>query len=204
MRGRWLVLVALVGVTVILAYALLVPGGGPAGGGETVVSPPPLPSFLEGVKPGIRVSSPAFGEGERIPVRYTCDGEDVSPPLRLENVPGDAKSLALIVYDPDAPVGWFTHWLLYSIPPTVSEIPEAVPKKPEVPGLGLQGVNDFGYTGYGGPCPPRGHGVHRYVFLVVALDSEPRLSPGMTYHQLVEAIRKHVIAYGYTYGTYSR
>ena len=174
------------------------------GGGGSAVSVP-LPGWLGSAPRVIEVSSPDFSMGGRIPERFTCDGEDVSPEILIGNVPPEAKSIALIMYDPDAPAGWFTHWVLYDVPPTVARIPRAVPPRPVVEGLGLQGVNDFGRIGYGGPCPPRGHGVHRYIFLVVALDV-PRtgLPPGASLGQLVERIQGHIVGYGYTYGTYSR
>ncbi len=204
-RRRWLLAAAVLaaaGIGLLLAAL----GWGPAGGGGGVAStPPPLPSWLEGKPRVIRVASPAFEEGGVIPSRYTCDGEDVSPELLIEGVPGGARSIAVYVYDPDAPMGWFTHWTLYDVRPGVGRIPEAVPPRPVVEGLGLQGLNDFGRVGYGGPCPPPGHGRHRYVFLVLALDT-PRLQlpPGASPGEFVEAVRGHVVAYGYTYGVYSR
>ncbi|MCE4611822.1 MAG: YbhB/YbcL family Raf kinase inhibitor-like protein [Desulfurococcales archaeon] len=169
------------------------------------VGPPPLPGYLEGVEKIIEVSSPVFSEGSRIPARYTCDGEDVSPPLRVEGVPEGAESLVVVVYDPDAPRGWFTHWILYDVPATVNEVPEAVPPEPLVEGLGAQGVNDFGRLGYGGPCPPRGLGAHRYVVLVIALDTPSlNLPPGAALEDVETAMAGRIIGYGYTYFTYSR
>ncbi|KSW12765.1 hypothetical protein CF15_06540 [Pyrodictium occultum] len=165
----------------------------------------PLPELVAGAPRSIEVASPAFSEGGRIPSRYTCDGGDVSPPLLLKGVPEKARSLLILVYDPDAPGGVFIHWLLYSIPPATTYIPEAVPKTPVVQGLGVQGRNSFGRIGYNGPCPPRGDRPHRYVFLVVALDvPSTGLGPGATWKTLEERVRGHVLAYGYTYGLYSR
>jgi phospholipid-binding protein, PBP family len=113
--------------------------------------------------------SPSFKDGDVIPRRHTCDGDDVSPRLEWEGQPPNARSFALIMYDPDAPMGTFIHWVIYNIPASVRSIPEGVQKEAEsLPGLGLQGVNDFGYLGYGGPCPPRGHGPHRYYFALHA------------------------------------
>jgi len=172
-----------------------------------VASPPPLPDFVRGVEESITVRSPAFDPGARIPSRYTCEGDDVSPRLEISGVPGNAGSLVLIVYDPDAPIGWFTHWILYDIPPTTKSIREGagVRGRGVIEGLGLQGLNDFGFIGYGGPCPPRGHGVHRYVFLVLALrDKSIGLSAGAGFRQVAERVRGRILAYGYTYGTYSR
>ncbi len=152
-----------------------------------------------------RLYSPAFQNGERIPAKYTCDGEDVSPPLRWEEVPEGTKSLVLIVYDPDAPTGTFIHWVLYNIPATVNELPEGVPKdEPVVEGIGVQGMNDFGYIGYGGPCPPPGHGAHRYFFALHALDVELRVRPGARADEVLKAMKDHVIGYAVLMGTYER
>lgn len=152
-----------------------------------------------------RLSSPSFGDGERIPVRHTCDGEDVSPRLEWVGAPEGARSFALIMYDPDAPAGTFVHWVLYNVPGGLRYIEEGVPRAPTVPGLGIQGVNDFGFHGYGGPCPPRGHGEHRYFFALHALDVEDvGLGPGATAAQLVDRIKRHVIGYAVLMGRYSR
>ncbi len=151
----------------------------------------------------LKVSSPVFNNGERIPDKYTCMGKDVSPPLTIENIPKDTVELALIMYDPDAPIGIFYHWLLYAIPPDKNNLPEAIPRE-ETTEYGVQGINDFGNIGYGGPCPPPGHGVHRYYFLVVALKEEIGLAPGANAREVLDAISGKVIGYGVLYGTYSR
>ncbi len=151
----------------------------------------------------IEVSSPAFKHGDRIPDKYTCVGPDVSPPLIIKGVPEDATELALVMYDPDAPGGVFYHWLLYSIPRDTSELPENVPKD-ETTVYGVQGRNDFGRIGYGGPCPPRGHGTHHYYFLVLALESEIGLGPGAAPRGFLQSIEGKVLAYGVLMGTYSR
>lgn len=151
------------------------------------------------------LETPAFEDGGWIPARYTCDGEDVSPPLRWRNVPGAARSFALIAYDPDAPAGTFIHWVIYDIPAGVRELPEGVPRTPEVPGLGVQGVNDFGSTGYGGPCPPRGHGPHRYYFALHALDVETLgLPPGARADEVYKRMRRHVVGHAVVMGRYER
>ncbi|GAB6148061.1 YbhB/YbcL family Raf kinase inhibitor-like protein [Stetteria hydrogenophila] len=151
------------------------------------------------------LESPAFGDGARIPSRYTCDGEDVSPPLRWSGAPGEARSFALIMYDPDAPVGTFIHWVIYDIPADASGLPEGVPAKERLEGLGLQGVNDFSRVGYGGPCPPRGHGAHRYYFALHALRVETLgLPPRATADEVVEAIKPHVVGHAVLMGTYER
>ncbi|MET1160499.1 MAG: YbhB/YbcL family Raf kinase inhibitor-like protein [Thermoprotei archaeon] len=150
----------------------------------------------------IRVES-VFKNGERIPVKYTCEGSDVSPPLRLSNIPSGTVELALVMYDPDAPIGTFYHWLLYGISPDKTELPEGILKEPET-SYGLQGINDFGDYGYGGPCPPPGHGTHRYYFLVVALKEKTGLKPGVRINDLMDRVKGKILGYGVLMGTYSR
>lgn len=195
-----LLVIAVIAVLVATAYIFWPrPGGAPA-----AAKPIPLPDFVRGVPAVITVRSSAFSNGSEIPRRYTCDGDNISPQIRIEGVPRNAKSLVLIVYDPDAPRGTFYHWLLYSIPPATREIPEGAGRKgvPNI-GVGVQGRNDFGYLGYGGPCPPPGK-PHRYVFLVVALDSEPTIPPGAGPSQVMNACKGHVIGYGVLVGLYGR
>lgn len=159
------------------------------------------------IRRGIEFSleSPAFSNGQRIPQRYTCDGEDISPPLTWRGQPEGTRSYVLIVYDPDAPAGTFIHWVLYNIPGNRSGLPEAVPRgRGVVEGLGVQGVNDFGFIGYGGPCPPPGHGVHRYFFALHALDTGLDLGPGATAQKVLSRMEDHVIGYAVLMGTYSR
>ncbi len=151
----------------------------------------------------LRVESKAFTNGSRIPGKYTCVGEDVSIPITIGNTPPNTKSLLLIMYDPDAPYHVFYHWILYNIPASTIEIPEGLEKTGETE-YGLQGVNDFGKVGYGGPCPSPGHGVHRYVVLVLALDKELDLDTKASLDQVISQASGHVIAYGYIIGTYSR
>ena len=151
----------------------------------------------------MRLHSPAFQYGQQIPRKYTCDGEDVSPPLIIEDVPGDAKALVIIVEDPDAPKRNFTHWVIYNIPPATRELPEGIPKVGETT-FGLQGVNDFGKIGWGGPCPPRGHGTHRYFFRLYALDTVLDLRPGATKEQVRAAMQGRVLAEAEYMGVYSR
>ena len=114
----------------------------------------------------MQVISPDFSEGGNIPKHFTCDGQDISPTLKIEGVPQAAKSLVLIADDPDAPSGTFTHWLIWNLRPDVTEILATTP-----PAGAVQGVNDFGRNNYGGPCPPSG--VHRYYFKLFALDTDP-------------------------------
>jgi Raf kinase inhibitor-like YbhB/YbcL family protein len=155
----------------------------------------------------IRLQSPAFLEGGAIPKTYGCDGKDVSPPLKWSGVPETARSLAVVVEDPDAPLGTWTHWVLFDLAADLRELNEGVPTAERVElGSGghsaLQGKNDFGKTGYGGPCPPGG--THHYVFRVFALDASPDLGPGATRQQLLRAIKGHVLAEGRLTGLYSK
>lgn len=152
----------------------------------------------EGRKMGeMKISSPAFAHNGGIPAKYTCDGADASPPLIIENVPGSAKSLALIVDDPDAPAGTWVHWVIWNIPAATAEIGEnAYP-----PGA-LQGKSDFGRTGYGGPCPPSGS--HRYFFKLYALDTTLELGPATTKKELERAMAGHVVGRAELVGVYKR
>ncbi|MGI9225343.1 MAG: YbhB/YbcL family Raf kinase inhibitor-like protein [Woeseiaceae bacterium] len=148
------------------------------------------------------LTSPAFDAGGSIPARYTGEAEDVSPALAWGNVPDGTRSFALICHDPDAPLVTpgqygFVHWVLYGIPGSVTDLPEGV-------GDYVQGVNNFGNAGYGGPMPPEGHGTHHYFFWLLAFDSEPDLEPGLTMWELLEKIEPSVIGMNRLVGTYSR
>ena len=151
----------------------------------------------------LTVSSSAFQEGDKIPAKYTCEGQDISPPLAWSELPAGTRSLALIVDDPDAPGGVFTHWLLFNIPPDSRELPEAVPTQAELASGALQGKTDFGRTGYGGPCPPPGR-PHRYQFTLYALDQPLDLEGGASKKQLLSAMEGHILAQGQLTGTYQR
>ncbi len=144
-----------------------------------------------------------FKNHERIPEKYTCDGEDISPPLEIVNLSDKAKSIAIIMDDPDAPFGTFTHWIIWNIPPT-SKIPEGIPLGKEIskPFKAYQGKNDFGKYGYGGPCPPPGK-PHRYFFKVYVLDTTLDLKDA-TKEQLISAMEGHIIQYGELVGIYGR
>jgi len=150
----------------------------------------------------IQVRSPAFEEGGMIPQRYACDGEDVSPPLTWESGPEGTKSIALICDDPDAPSGTFVHWVLYDLPGDTQELPENMPRSTMLPSGAKQGVNGFGMTTYGGPCPPRG--THRYFFKVYALDAMTNLPPGRSKADLLKAIEGHILAQGQIMGMYRK
>ena len=150
----------------------------------------------------LTVSSDAFEEGEAIPARYTCDGENISPPLAWDGVPKDAKSLALIVDDPDAPSGTFVHWVVFNLPATMRALNENIGERETIAQRATQGVNGFKQYGYGGPCPPSG--THRYFFKLYALDTELDLGPEATKDQLLDRMEGHVLAEGQLMGTYTR
>lgn len=154
----------------------------------------------------LTITSPAFDHQGPIPRRYTCDGEDISPELRWSGVPADAKSLVLIVDDPDAPdpaapkMTW-VHWVLYNIPPDSNGLPEAVAPSALPPGT-RQGLNDWHRTGYGGPCPPIG--THRYFHKLYALDTVLPDLGNPTKSEVERAMQGHVIDQAELIGTYHR
>jgi len=140
------------------------------------------------------VRSQAFGQKQKIPSKYTCDGDDVNPPLKIEQLPSEAKSLVLIIDDPDAPSGTWDHWVVWNIPPTDKIEENAVP--------GIEGTNSFGKHSYGGPCPPSG--THRYYFKVYALDAELKLGSNSKKKDVEKAMQNHILAKGELIGLYSR
>jgi hypothetical protein len=150
----------------------------------------------------IVVTSSAFRDGQMIPSKYTCDGDDMSPPIEWSGVPDGAKSVAIIGDDPDAPKGTWVHWVIYNIPPDLTGLPEDTPPDKVLDNGALQGMNDSGQTGYGGPCPPGG--VHRYFFKVYALDIKIPLSAGATKLDLEEAMKGHILKRGQIMGRYKR
>ncbi|MDW8326466.1 MAG: YbhB/YbcL family Raf kinase inhibitor-like protein [Anaerolineales bacterium] len=151
----------------------------------------------------LQLTSAAFTEGSPIPAQYTCDGRDVSPPLRWSGAPEGVRSFALIADDPDAPAGTWVHWVLYNLPANTIELPEGIPPTESVAGGGRQGRNDFGRLGYGGPCPPRGK-PHRYFFKLYALDTMLDLPARATKQDVERAMRGHILAEGQLMGTYQR
>ena len=150
----------------------------------------------------IQITSSAFSDSGMIPPQHTCDGQDVSPPLQWESVPGGTRSIALICDDPDAPMGTFVHWVLYNLPADVRELPEGVPVQETLPNGARQGTNDFGTIGYGGPCPPGG--THRYFFKIYALNAPVELSAGATKAELLDAMGGRILAQGQLMGKYKR
>ncbi|MFC1528792.1 YbhB/YbcL family Raf kinase inhibitor-like protein [Candidatus Latescibacterota bacterium] len=150
----------------------------------------------------IKIKSSVFRDGEFIPAKYTCDGDNISPPLEWKVSPEGTKTFALISDDPDAPMGTWVHWVIYNIPSDVRELAENIPSLPSLPGGAVQGVSDFGSTGYGGPCPPSGS--HRYFFKLYALDTRLDLGSGATKKKLLEAMKGHILAEGQLMGRYKR
>ena len=143
----------------------------------------------------LSVKSLAFENNKFIPAKYTCDRDDINPPLTIEGIPEGTKTLALIVDDPDCPTGTWDHWIVWNIPATTSKIEEDT-----VPGT--EGMNDFRRRSYGGPCPPSG--THRYFFKVYALDAQLELSPTSRKRDVEKAMQGHVLAKGELIGLYRR
>ena len=150
-----------------------------------------------------KLRSPAIAPSGRIPAKYTCDGSDLSPPLRWTEPPLDTKSFALIVHDHDASGGATVHWLLYGVAGSLRELPEGVPTRDTVENIGTQGTNSFGKVGYGGPCPPHGPS-HHYFFRLYALDAAVVLPPRAANVDIVRAIHGHVLGRAELMGRYSR
>jgi Raf kinase inhibitor-like YbhB/YbcL family protein len=144
----------------------------------------------------------AFAHGGLIPVRFTCEGDDISPPLHWSNPPSGTRSYALIVDDPDAPVGEWTHWVLYNIPGDSSALPESVPPDAELPDGSRHGQNSWGNLGYGGPCPPSG--TYRYFFKLYALDNMLDMPTGSTKIELKKAMSGHILGRSFLMGLYSK
>ncbi len=152
----------------------------------------------------MRVVSPAFENGGMIPAKYTCDDANISIPLVFVSVPHDAKSIAVVMDDPDAPVGIFVHWVIYDIPTQIEALPEGIPNVPELEYGIKQGINDFGEIGYGGPCPPPGHGPHRYFIKAYALDRVLYADPGLSKAELMELIEPFILDEAGLMGVYER
>lgn len=148
----------------------------------------------------MKLTSPAFNYGEEIPKKYTCQGEDISPALAWINVPTKAKTLALIMDDPHAPLGTWVHWIVFNIPATEHGLPEKVLIKKYI--NAVEGTNSWGKTSYGGPCPPEG--THRYFFTLYALDIELPLTPSATRADIINVIQDHIIDQTTHMGRYTK
>ncbi|ODN31168.1 YbhB/YbcL family Raf kinase inhibitor-like protein [Fervidobacterium thailandense] len=147
-----------------------------------------------------------FENNAVMPVEYTCDGRNVSPELKISGIPSNAKSVAVICDDPDAPIGTFVHWVLWNVPVSGSEvtIPGGMPKTATLSNGARQGLNDFGRIGYDGPCPPKGHGTHHYHFKVYALDTLLNMEGNVKKKELEKAMEGHILAKGEIVGLYAR
>ncbi|MFH1614202.1 MAG: YbhB/YbcL family Raf kinase inhibitor-like protein [Planctomycetota bacterium] len=155
-----------------------------------------------GKKMEIEVTSSAFEPNAMIPSKYTCDGLNISPPLKWEGVPQAAQSIALISDDPDAPAGTWVHWVMWNIPAATAELPENVRPDKKIADGSVQGITDFQRHGYGGPCPPSG--THRYYFKVYALDIKLDIPSSSTKKDLLKAMQGHILAEGQIVGKYKR
>jgi len=151
----------------------------------------------------LRITSPDFSEGEVIPKRFTCDAQDVSPKLEWKESPPNTQSIALIMDDPDAPGGTWTHWVLYDLPASTRELPEGAAKQEQLASGARQGRNDFRKIGYNGPCPPPGK-PHRYFFKLYVLDTKLNLKSGATKAELERAMNSHILAQAQLIGIYGR
>jgi Raf kinase inhibitor-like YbhB/YbcL family protein len=147
----------------------------------------------------MELKSPAFADGDLIPTKFTCAGQDVSPKLEWGGVPGSAEELLLIVDDPDAPGGLFIHWVISGLDPSTGGLEEG-----EVPPGAVEGINDFDRIGYGGPCPPVGHGAHRYFFHLYAISSASGLSEGATAEEARRAVQDKVVQEARYMGKFER
>jgi Raf kinase inhibitor-like YbhB/YbcL family protein len=151
----------------------------------------------------LQISSNAFSAGQAIPKKFTCDGPDVSPKLTWNEAPAKTQSFALIMDDPDAPVGTWVHWVLFDLPADTKELAEGVAKQEQLANGARQGRNDFGNIGYGGPCPPPGK-PHRYFFKLYALDVKLNLKAGATKADVERAMKGHILAQAELIGRYGR
>lgn len=175
-------------ICVVLASALVSIG--------SVLAPPVTRNRMS-------LASSAFKDGQPIPSQYTCDDKNISPPLTWNGAPGNTTSLVLMVDDPDAPTGVWTHWVVFDLPANMSELAEDASKSESGMGTAKQGVNDFKRAGYGGPCPPAGK-QHRYFFKIYALDIMLELPSGASRREVAAAMAKHILAQGQLMGTYQR
>jgi Raf kinase inhibitor-like YbhB/YbcL family protein len=152
----------------------------------------------------VRLESASFREGEPIPKEHSRDGADSHPALAWSGAPAGTRSFALVCEDPDAPRGTWIHWVLFNVPETATGLDTGAAKGEQHPSGGVHGRNDFGESGWGGPAPPRGHGMHHYVFRLFALDTRLGLPAGASRSELEQAMQGHVLAEAKLTGTYRR
>jgi len=169
----------------------------------STIEPKPTIELEEGdLAMGFILSSTVFAEGNPIPQKYSCDGDDISPPMQWTDPPEGTMSFALIADDPDAPVGTWVHWVLYNLPANINSLPEAFPSDADLADGSKNGENSWRRLGYGGPCPPSG--THRYFFKLYALDLILDMTAGATKEQLLQAMEGHILAETELMGTYTR
>ena len=186
-------------VYILLAVILLSACGQSAPAASGPATPDPLEIEQTAT---IELTSSAFVQGEPIPAKHTCSGEDTSPPLAWGEPPAGTQSFALIMDDPDAPGGTWVHWVFFNIPVNIRSLPEAFPSGDTFPDGSLGGNNNWGRTGYGGPCPPSG--THRYFFKLYALDEMLAINAGASKGELEKAMVGHILAYAELMGTFSK
>jgi Raf kinase inhibitor-like YbhB/YbcL family protein len=162
-----------------------------------------FPPGGKGGSVSLQIASPAFSAGGTIPKKFTCDGSDASPQLTWTDSPARTQTFALIMDDPDAPVGTWVHWVIYDLPATTRDLAEGIAKQEQLPDGARQGRNDFGEIGYGGPCPPPGK-AHRYFFKLYALDAKLDLKAGAKKSDVERAMQGHILAQAEWMGRYAR
>jgi Raf kinase inhibitor-like YbhB/YbcL family protein len=172
-----------------------------AGSGETLQAKDQINAKIKRGE-SMKIISSSFNHEDMITTKYTCDGQNISPPLSWSGAPEKTKSLALICDDPDAPAGTWVHWVFFDIPATVNSLQEKVSRQEEIAGLGKNGKNSSGRYGYDGPCPPGG--THRYYFKLYALDTMLNLKAGLTKEELLKAMKGHVLEEVQLMGRYKR
>ena len=160
------------------------------------------PEFRKEAVMEIKLTSSEFKDGEMIPIKYSGEGDDMSPPLEWSGLPAGTKSIAIVCDDPDAPYGNFVHWVIFNIPPSANSMPEGAPAEETLANGSRQGMTDFGKIGYGGPLPPRG--VHRYFFTIYALDTMLELGSDAGKKDLLKEMEGHILAKGQLLGRYRR
>ena len=197
------ILAELVSILAFTLVVLCIAGIGPAALACNAAGPISLNTAQGARTMAFAIASTSFPNGGDIPKKFTCDGADVSPELSWTEPPAGAQSLALIADDPDAPVGTWTHWVLFDVPPATTSLPEGVSKIDELPGGERQGRNDFRKIGYNGPCPPPGK-AHRYFFKLYALGSKLNLKPGATKQEVEQAMQGHILGKAEWVGRYKR
>ena len=196
-------------IVTLLTASVYMPTAGEAhetwgfGGFALFAAGPVATNYAAHPEAAMQIKSKSISPGGEFPKRETCDGQNTSPQLAWSGAPPGTRSFALILDDPDAPGGTFTHWMVWSIPAGTHEFPENLPKTAELADGARQGRNDFGKVGYGGPCPPPGK-PHRYFFRLLALDNAPAVKAGAGREELERALQGHILGRGELMGRYAR